>query len=146
MDRREALTGSVALAAAALAGTAAAAGEHDHHLHHAGGKYRQLAASAAECLHVGEECINHCLDLLSTGDKELGACAKSVNQMLAACDALVRLGAQESKYLPKMAALAGQICEDCEKECRKHEKKHAQCKACADACAACLKECKKVAA
>ena len=69
-----------------------------------------------------------------------------MNQMQAACNALVRLGTQESKYLPKMAALAGQICDDCEKECRKHEKKHAQCNACADACAACLKECRKVAA
>ena len=146
MDRRELLAGSAALAAAAAAGAAFAADEHDHHMHHGGGKFKALVTTAADCIHIGEECMNHCLDLLATGDKELGACAKSVNQMLAACNALVRLGTQESKYLPKMAALAGQICDDCEKECRKHEKKHAQCKACADACAACLKECKKVAA
>ena len=145
MDRREWMIGTMA-AAAAVAGAAQAAGEHDHHAHHGPGKYAALTRAAADCLPVGEECLNHCLDSLATGDKELGACAKSVNQMMAVCDAIARLAAQNSNYTPKMAALAAQVCKDCEDECRKHAKKHAQCKACADACAACLKECKAVAA
>lgn len=156
MERRELLMGSVALAAGAFAnlGLAADQGEqhkhdeqeHEEHMHHGSGKYKALVNSAADCVHVGEECLNHCLTVLSTGDKELGNCSRSVNQLLATCDALMRLAAQESVYTPKMAALAGQVCKDCEAECRKHEKKHAACKACADSCAACYKECQKVAA
>ena len=63
--------------------------------------------------------------------------------MLAACDALMKLSASDSRFTPKMAAVALAICEDCEKECRKHEKKHKECKDCAEACVACARECKK---
>jgi Cys-rich four helix bundle protein (predicted Tat secretion target) len=151
MERRELLVGGVALATATFAnlGLASDKGEqheHEEHMHHASGKYKALANSCADCVHSGEECLNHCLTMLSTGDKELGECAKSVNQLLVTCDALMRLAAQESVYVPKMAALAGRVCKDCEAECRKHEAKHAICKACAESCAACYKECQKVAA
>jgi Cys-rich four helix bundle protein (predicted Tat secretion target) len=159
MERRELLMGGAALATAAFANLGLAAGqgeqhkheeheheEHDEHMHHSSGKYKALVNSAADCVHIGEECLNHCLTMLSTGDKELGECSKSVNQLLATCDALMKLAAQESVYTPKMAALAGQVCKDCEAECRKHEKKHGLCKACADSCAACYKECQKVSA
>ena len=110
------------------------------------GKYATLAGTAADCTRVGQVCITHCLELLGQGDKSVGACAASVNQLLATCDALMKLSASDSKYVPKMAALALTVCEDCEKECRVHESKHKECKDCAEACAACAKECKKVSA
>ena len=139
MDRREMLAGAGLLA---VAGAALAAQDHSHH-HHGGGKYAALATSSADCLRVGQTCLAHCHVLLGQGDKEMGACAASVTQMLAACDALMKLSAADSRFTPKMAAVALAICEDCEKECRKHEKKHKECKDCAEACVACARECKK---
>ncbi len=59
---------------------------------------------------------------------------------------LMKLAGQDSRYVPALAKIAGEICANCEKECRKHADHHAECKACADSCAACVKECKKVAA
>ncbi len=145
MERREALKTAGTLLAGALS-TAAWAAEHQHHHHGGGPKYAGLIAATADCGKAGEVCLAHCLVLLGDGDKEMAACSKSVNQMLAICGALGKLAAQESKYTAAMAKVAADVCADCEKECRKHDKKHAECKACGDACAACLKECKKLAA
>jgi Cys-rich four helix bundle protein (predicted Tat secretion target) len=151
MDRREILQSGVALTLA-VAGTAMAqsdkpmAGHDHHHDHGSAGKYGALVHAAAECGHVGQVCLAHCLVLLGQGEKEIAACATSVSQMLATCQALLSLSTQNSKYVPKMAALALAVCEDCEKECRKHESKHKECKDCADACVACARECRKVAA
>ena len=146
MDRRDMLLRTAAAGMAAMATGAMAADEHSHRAHQAGGKYQALADSTADCVSTGENCLSHCLVLLGESDKDMAGCAKSVNQMLSVCNALMRLSAQEATYVPTMAALAAQVCKDCEDECRKHEQKHEQCKACAQACAACLKECKKVAA
>lgn len=144
MDRREALTAFAAVAAATAAVTARA-GQHDHH-HHGGLKRQALVDSAQGCLSAGEACLAHCLVLLGDGDKEMAACSKSVNQMMAMVETLRKLAVTDSKYLPRYAKLCAEACDDCEKECRKHDKKHAECKACGDACATCAKECKKVAA
>ena len=150
MDRREMLQSGMALtlaaAGTAMAQTGKSDASHDHHAHGAGGKYAALVNATSDCGHIGQLCLAHCLVLLGQGDKVMAACATSVMQLLATCDALLKLSTQNSKYVPKMAALALAVCEDCEKECRKHETKHKECKDCADACAACAKECKKVAA
>ena len=152
MDRREMMQSGLALTLAAAGPAMAQAdksgGAHDHHDHsaHSSGKYTALTNSAADCGHIGQVCLAHCFIVLAQGEKEMAACAAAVNQLLATCHALVQLAASDSKYVPKMAALALTVCLDCEKECRKHEKKHQQCKDCAEACAACAKECKKVAA
>jgi Cys-rich four helix bundle protein (predicted Tat secretion target) len=153
MDRREMMQSGLALTLAAAsasamaqAGKADAGHDHHHHDHGGAGKYGALVHAAAECGHIGQVCLAHCLVLLGQGDKVMAACATSVSELLATCDALLKLSTQNSKYVPKMAALALAVCEDCEKECRKHESKHKECKDCADACAACAGECKKVAA
>ncbi|MEX8503437.1 MAG: four-helix bundle copper-binding protein [Leptothrix ochracea] len=154
MERRHLMQGLGGLTLAALSASVLAAAEDPHAHHHhvaagagAGGKpTRALIASASDCVIKGEACLAHCLQLLGDGDKEMAACAQSVNQMLPVCTALQKLASQDSKYLKAYAALAAQVCEDCEKECRKHEKKHDECKACAESCAACLKECKAYAA
>ena len=146
MERRDALKTVAAVAAGLMAGSAMAA-NHDHHHHHGSArKYGALAASSADCLKTGQACIAHCLVLLGQGEKEMAACAQSVSELLATCDALMQLSIQESKFTPAMAKVAAEVCAACEKECRKHEKKHAECKACADSCAACLKDCKAIAA
>jgi Cys-rich four helix bundle protein (predicted Tat secretion target) len=152
MERREVLKTVGAAMAAAIASSAFAAEQehhHDHHDHAAMANpnpYSSLIASSSDCLKTGEACLAHCLVLLGEGDKEMAACAQSVNGLLAVCGALGRLAGQNSKHTAALAKVAADVCADCEKECRKHEKKHAECKACADACASCLKECKKLSA
>ncbi len=151
MNRRMMLQAGLALATAPIMSAvaqSARAEEMDHHHHHssAGGKYTALTLSAAECLRVGQICLAHCHELLAKGEREMAACAASVTDMLATCDALLKLAASESKHLPKMASIALALCDECEKECRKHEKKHAQCRDCAKACADCAEQCRKVAA
>ena len=82
----------------------------------------------------------------SAGGTLEAACAQSVNQLLAICDALQKVAIQQGSALKDLARLAAKTCDECEKACRKHADKHAECKACADACADCVKECKAVAA
>lgn len=147
MNRRELLLGAASLAAAATTGSAFAVADngHEHH-HHSGNANQALINAASDCIQRGQVCLSHCLDLLSQGEKDMGDCAKSVNQMLAVCTALQQLASQNSKYLPALAKIAVDVCRDCEEACKKHADKHEECKACRDACAACAKECRKISA
>jgi Cys-rich four helix bundle protein (predicted Tat secretion target) len=150
MDRRELLLGAGALAATALAQSARGDedhSQHQHEHHHTGAPtYAALLTAAADCTRTGQVCIDHCLQLFAQGDNATAACARSVSQVVPACQALEQLAALNSKYLGRYARLVMDMCKDCEDECRKHEKEHSACKDCADACAACAKECQKVAA
>lgn len=153
MNRRQLLQGGGALTLAAVAGLATAAApapemhdhQHDHHHHGAGADYSALAHSATHCVMLGEACIDHCLDLLAQGDKSLAACAKSVEQLLAVCNALRQMATYKSAHVPRLAKLAMDVCKECETECSKH-KEHQACRDCAQACAECHQECAKVAA
>ena len=152
MNRRDMLVGLGALAV--TAGVASASDKKDDagHAAHAGhpadmgpNKNQALIDAADDCSKKGALCINHCFSSFAAGDTSLAACAKTVTEAIAVCDALVTAAALESKNLPALAKAATQFCKDCEDECRKHEKKHMTCKDCADACAKCLAECKKIA-
>jgi Cys-rich four helix bundle protein (predicted Tat secretion target) len=147
MNRRELLLGAASLVAAASAGNvfAAADGGHVHHHHHPDAKSQALLDAVADCIQRGQVCLNHCLDLLGKGEKEMADCAKSVNQMMALCGAVQQLANQSSKYLPALAKVAMDACNDCAEACKKHADKHEVCKACQDSCNACAKECKKIA-
>jgi len=163
MNRRELLLGSAAIVASTFTNRAlaedampehmqhehqhgpATEGEHAHH--HSGPTNPKLVESSADCVRTGQICIRHCLDLFAQGEqKELAACAISVNELISVCSALQQLAASNSKHLPKMAKFAMDVCKGCEEECRKHEKKHQACKDCAESCVACAKECEKIAA
>jgi len=149
MNRRELL--GVAVSGAALAAVAnnALADEHEHmeHMDHSAHMgHPKLSEAARSCVSAGDACISHCLALFVAGETSVAACAKSVYQMTAVCEALARLAAADSGRLPEFAKVAHETCLDCEKECRKHEKEHAICKACAESCATCAEECKKVMA
>jgi Cys-rich four helix bundle protein (predicted Tat secretion target) len=144
MDRREAVMGTGLLALASLAGAAKAAAEESPHVHH-GAHHKALADAAGTCVATGQACLDHCLELMGNGHKELAACAKSVTQMLSLCSALQNLANQDSKYLVKLANVTLDACLDCEEECKKHADKHEACKRCGESCAACAKECKLLA-
>ncbi|MDE2118330.1 MAG: four-helix bundle copper-binding protein [Betaproteobacteria bacterium] len=157
MDRREMLkgvlkgtAGGLMLAAAGNTVFAAEDAMHQHagHQHSpASGKKNQgLIDAAADSVKKGQACLQHCIESLGQGDKELGKCAMAVNDMIAACVAIEQLANYNSPHLAKMARVAMDICRDCEDECRKFEKKHEVCKDSADSCAACFNECKKIAA
>jgi len=145
MDRREWISGVTGLAMASLA--TAAQAQHEGHQHHAVPPGRKAVIEAAgACVARGEECLAHCLVLLSTGDKTLAACAQSVSETVAGCGALQKLAAQDSTFGKRMAGLVREMCKACEDECRKHEDKHAECKACAEACVDCARACEAYAA
>jgi Cys-rich four helix bundle protein (predicted Tat secretion target) len=146
MNRRELLLGAASLVAAASTSSAFAMSDgHEHH-HHSPNPNQAMIDAASDCIQRGQICLSHCLDLLSQGDKEMGGCAKSVNQMLSVCTAIQQLANQNSRYLPALAKIAADACRDCEESCKKHADQHEECKACRDACAACAKECRKITA
>jgi Cys-rich four helix bundle protein (predicted Tat secretion target) len=141
MNRRSVLGAAIGGASLVMAMDKVFAEEHQHE--HAASANAALSQAARHCVSSSEACLSHCLQLLTQGDTSLAACAKSVYQMSAICEALARLASANSEHLAEFAKIAHAMCLDCEKECRKHENEHATCKACADSCAACAKECKK---
>lgn len=148
-SRREVLKGigilTVAAASVVSRNAAVAAQEHSHH-HHGHTVdlgLRRLIDHATDCINKGELCNQHCIELVKSGDTSIADCMDTVQEMLAACTALSKLAAYDSKHLRAMVNVCIGVCEDCESECRKHEAKHAECKACADSCADFLKVCKE---
>lgn len=145
MNRRELLVGGIALAGAAMVGQATAQTDtHEHAHHHGGGVSGTLTLAIADCIQKGEACLNHCIELLGQGEREMAACAKTVNEMLAVCGALRQLANQNSQQSARMAAIAMDVCRQCEDECKKHAAKHETCKACGESCKACYDECRKL--
>lgn len=144
MDRRDALIGTGMLAFAGLAAAGEVGAEESPHAHH-GSHHKALADAAGTCVESGQACLHHCLELMSEGHKELGACAMSVTQMLSLCGALQDLATQDSRHLAKLASVAFDACQECEEACKKHAEEHEVCKRCGESCAACAKECKQIA-
>jgi len=105
-----------------------------------------LYAAALDCVKVGEECLDHCIRLLSTGDKSMAECAGTVRAMLPLCGAIVELTRLNSRHLKELAAVCAKACRDCEAACKKHANHHAECKACMESCQKCATECEKAAA
>ncbi len=137
MNRRSVLSvgvSAVALAAAAAPALAQPAHDHDHGA--SGIQYPKVAATAADCVLKGQECIDHCINVVKAGDISIADCMRSVEGLIAACNALRVLTIANAKDLPQFAKAVRAICLSCETECRKHEK-HPQCKACGESCAAC---------
>ena len=139
MNRRDVLSGVGFLAAAA------ATVEQGRSQSSAGVPNKALVATASDCLSKGELCLSHCHEMLATGDKTMGACAKTASEMVAVCGAMLSLAAQGAPSVAKFATVCLDVCRRCEAECRKHEQ-HPPCADCAKSCAACAAECKKIAA
>jgi len=139
MNRRQILSGVGFLAAAATTA------EQARSQNPAGVANKAVVATASDCLSKGQLCLSHCHEMLATGDKSMGACAKTASEMVAVCGAMLSLAAQGAPSLSKAATVCLDVCRRCEAECRKHIQ-HSPCKDCATACAACQVECKKIAA
>jgi len=141
MNRRDVLGAAIGGASLVMAVDKVFAEEHQHE--HGASAHASLSEAARHCVSSGDACMSHCLQLFARGDTTTAACAKSVYQMSAICEALARLASTNSERLAEFAKIAHAVCLDCEKECRKHENEHAICKTCAESCAACAEECKK---
>jgi Cys-rich four helix bundle protein (predicted Tat secretion target) len=138
MNRRQAVT---ALGAAVVATNALAQAKTPAPA--PAGKTPSLAATARACIEAGEECFEHCVNMLSHGDNTMGDCFAAVRQMLPVCVTLEGLAKLNSARLKAYAAVCAQYCRDCEKACKPHAATMAVCKTCMDACAACAAACEK---
>ena len=145
MNRREAITtlGALTVAPAAFAAAAPPPAKAPPA---AALDTKALAAAADGCTDVGEECVEHCIFMLSNGDKSMTDCFAAVRAMVPTCEALEALAKLNNPNLKAYAAVCAKVCRDCEKACKPHADKHPPCKACMDACAKCASECEKAAA
>ena len=144
LTRRDVLKGVMAATATMAAGSVLAAGEHMNHQGHQ--KTPEVVRTALHCIRDGEACLDHCIDLFKSGDTSVADCADTVVEMLAMCNALMKMASAKSKHLSAVAKVCAAVCKDCKKECEKHADKHAACKACAKSCEECIKACEKIAA
>jgi Cys-rich four helix bundle protein (predicted Tat secretion target) len=139
MNRREAVT---AFGAAAVVATNAFAQKPP--AAPAAKQPPSLASLARACIETGQECIDHCANMLSKGDTSMAECFNSVRTMLPVCEGLEQLARMNSSHLKAYAAVCAAVCRDCEKACKPHAAQMPPCKACMDACAACAAACEKV--
>jgi Cys-rich four helix bundle protein (predicted Tat secretion target) len=150
MNRREFL-GAAALALPAFALSEAAAATTDAIAPSAAGATDKLAAivaAAEHCLKTGIDCQRHCWEMLGKGNLDLKECGDTTQNMLAACEAMVKVGsyrsASEANLKLLTSACAG-FCRACEEQCRKHASKHKICADCMQSCVNCAKACEAYA-
>jgi Cys-rich four helix bundle protein (predicted Tat secretion target) len=103
-----------------------------------------LGATVQACLQAAYACREHCIASLSTGDKMMAQCMRTVSDMIPLCEAVAQLSASKSKHLKKAVAACIDACVDCEAECKKHAAMSDVCKRAGEACTACIAACKKV--
>jgi Cys-rich four helix bundle protein (predicted Tat secretion target) len=142
MERRELLAAAITVAAVA-SGADAMAQATASSMHPP--KYKALEESSARCVATANDCLRHCLGMLSMNDVSMAACTSSVYEVAAACTALQTLAAVNSTHLPAFAKAVGAICVACQTECEKFPA-IAECKACGAACKSCAEECRKASA
>ncbi len=108
-------------------------------------KYKALEEASMHCVATGNDCLRHCLGMISMNDVSMSGCTNSAYQLVAACGALQTLAAVNSQYLPSFAKAVREICVACQAECEKFPNT-AECTACAASCKACAAECSKITA
>ena len=103
-------------------------------------------ASLHACADVGEHCLVHCIEQLSTGSTAMTECARTLGAMIPACRALAAAALYGSSETKALSAVVGRLCRICEEACKKHAMHHTICADCAAACAKCATACEKMAA
>src|SRR4051812_42914339 len=107
MNRRQAVTalGAAVVATNALAQKPPAAPA-------APAKPPSLAATARACIEAGQECIDHCANMLSKGDTSMADCFAAVRAMLPVCEGLEQLARMNNSHLKAYAAVCAAVCRD----------------------------------
>lgn len=149
MNRRNLIKNAMVASAAigaTLSAQAVSASEKKHdHSSHTKNKNDHVIDAALSCLKDGQACVDHCFELLKSGNTSIAKCAETVTEMLVMCDGLAKMASYRSTHLKAFAKVCAAVCEDCKKECEKHADKHAECKKCADSCGDCIDACKNIA-
>ena len=106
-----------------------------------------LETTLAHCIQTGNACVAHCMLELSQGNKEMADCNKTVHDMLATCEAMLKLTSYKSDLAKSLAKICAQACDNCAEACKKHSPHwahgmHLACKDCYDSCVECAKLCK----
>jgi Cys-rich four helix bundle protein (predicted Tat secretion target) len=127
MERRDFITVAAAAAAIGVASQALAQGAGGASMHPP--KYKALEESSGRCVSTGNDCLRHCLGMLSMKDVSMAGCTDSAYQLVAACGALQTLAAVNSTHIAAFAKAVGEICAACQKECEKFPN-IAECSAC----------------
>jgi Cys-rich four helix bundle protein (predicted Tat secretion target) len=143
MERRDFITAAAVAATIGAASEALAQGAGGASMHPP--KYKALEESSGRCVATGNDCLRHCLGMLSMKDVSMAGCTDAAFQLVAACGALQTLAAVNSTHLPAFAKAVGEICAACQKECEKFPN-FIECSACGAACKTCAEECRKVSA
>lgn len=104
----------------------------------------KIIATSGLCVDTGLVCITLCRKELAKGNKVMADCLATVYDMVAACESLRKLAANESPHLGAYARVCEKILADCAKSCEKHAKHMPECDACMKACQECIEACKAV--
>lgn len=142
MDRRQALKLAAGSAATATLFSGQASAAHSHKRHTSANANDELVTEALACSRTGEACLKMCFDMLGSGDTSMAECARSVRELVIACDALAGMAIHDSRHLRSYATVTAEICKECRKQCLTHDK-HPQCADCASACEKCAEACRK---
>lgn len=105
MERRDFITAAATIAAIGVASEAFAQGAGAASMHPP--KYKALQDASGRCVAAGNDCLRHCLGMLSMKDVSMAGCTDSAYQVVAACGALQTLAAVNSTYLPAFARARG---------------------------------------
>jgi Cys-rich four helix bundle protein (predicted Tat secretion target) len=148
MNRKEFLKNTALSVATVSTVSGLMAQSHDHEMKPGSAssksKYSKAMMSAVHCQLAAENCLAHCINEMGKGDKSLVKCANSTREVIAACEAFVKMASFESSFTGKMADLCEDVCKACAAECKKHAEHHPECKECMDSCLSCAKEMSKV--
>jgi len=111
-------------------------------------KLKKAVDTSFDCLKKGEACYSHCLDMLAQGDTSMNNCHPSLQNMMAACTAMTKVGtygSAKTQSIKHLAAACADLCKECADACKLHAE-HAVCKSCMEACNKCVDACNDVAA
>lgn len=111
----------------------------------------RVRLATAACLRTGESCVAHCGLELGRGNTSMAHCNQRVHDMLATCQAMLRLASYNSDLAVALATVCAEACRRCRAACNEHKDHfahgmHLECKACMEACIECEAACLALAA
>ena len=145
MNRRDVIAGAGAAIAASVASSLLS--KNQGVAFAAGGN--ALLSELSLCIEKGKTCQAFCIEEMAKGNKEMAKCSRTINDMLAICEAMQSLVAYSSDRAKEMSAVCIKACQVCAEACEEHKshwahKMHLESKACHEACVALVKSLKKV--
>lgn len=109
---------------------------------------KKITDASFDCLKTGEACETMCIELLAKGDTSMKNCHATLQNMLAACTAMTKVGSYDTakpETIRRLAAVCSDLCKECSESCKVHAEHHAICKSCMDSCNRCANACDAIA-